>query len=446
MENFYGQHGWQEFNTNRKDILSEFDRILELTKKRPVQVAHGNGVEAYLRKWFAEFLPKKYGVTSGYIIPDLYDDNIKLYHYDIIIFNQLDSPILWTEGNADQSEQGKFRAIPAKYVMAVYEVKSRLNILNVTEALSKLNEANVFKDQLHPFYKCGIIFIDLKKKENNNEAIIKALFKGKDVFGFNGGMVLRYEGDHSCVGNIRLFDVDENYKNIDNRYKPIAKPIDDLNIYISEEGNLTLSEQGAGVKIFKNNNEWLVSKSYSVYHCEGLKQVHLDWSRSYFAEFCIDLLSALEGLAFNDQKRPNFGRIFDNVELKKSPRQSLTFKKGKPFLDINILEQSDIPSSGSEEFEISYKISIENKGNIEVVFSDDLFKNQCILPVGETGVKLFQYKTKLGKKVQEIRKFLKKNPIVIPYRIAYYPNNTDKEFISVEKEIQITDKGIIMLG
>ncbi|CAD0004311.1 DUF6602 domain-containing protein [Flavobacterium chungangense] len=445
MENFYGQHGWQEFNRNRKDILVEFDRILELIKSRPVKTAHGNGVEAYLRKWLAEFLPKKYGVTSGYIIPDLYDNNIKLFHYDVIIFNQLDSPVLWTEGNEDQSEQGKFRAVPAKYVMAVYEVKSRLNVASVTDALNKLREANDFKEQLHPLYSCGVIFIDLKDSENNNESIIKGLIKGKDVFGFNGGMVLRYEGDESCIGSIRLFDVDEGYKDNYERYIPIAKNIDDLNIYISEEGNLTLGEQGGGIKIFKNNDEWLVSKSYSVDFSEENKRVHLSWSRSHFAEFCIDLLSTLEGLAFNDERRPRFGRIFDHVELKKTPQQSSTFEKGKAFLVVKLLEQSEISTNESEDFEISYKVSIENKGDLEVIFSDDLFKSKCTLPVGETAVKLFEYKTTFGEKIKKASKLLKKNPVIIPYRIAYYPSNTDKEFCLVEKKIKITDKGIMIL-
>ena len=126
MDNCYGQHGWKEFHRNRKNILDEFDKILEQTANRPIQVAHGQGVEAYLRKWLSEFLPKKYGVTSGYIIPNLYDDSGKIYHYDIIIYNQLDAPVLWTEGNEDNSDQGKYRAIPAEHVVAVFEVKSRL--------------------------------------------------------------------------------------------------------------------------------------------------------------------------------------------------------------------------------------------------------------------------------------------------------------------------------
>jgi hypothetical protein len=79
LKNCFGQQGWKEFHRNRKDILAEFDKILEQTANRPVRVAHGQGVEAYIRKWLAEFLPKKYGVTSGYIIPSLYDDKGILY-------------------------------------------------------------------------------------------------------------------------------------------------------------------------------------------------------------------------------------------------------------------------------------------------------------------------------------------------------------------------------
>ena len=61
MDECYGQFGWREFHRNRKDILAEFDKIAEQTLSRPVRTAHGTGVEAYLRKWLSEFLPKKFG-------------------------------------------------------------------------------------------------------------------------------------------------------------------------------------------------------------------------------------------------------------------------------------------------------------------------------------------------------------------------------------------------
>ena len=323
MDNCYGQHGWKEFHRNRKNILSEFDKILEQTVNRPIQVAHGQGVEAYIRKWLAEFLPKKYGLTSGYIIPNLYEDSGNIYHYDIIIYNQLDSPVLWTEENEDNSEQGKYRAIPAKHVVAIYEVKSRLTKKNVSDAFDKLNQTKHFSDQLHRFYSCGVIFIELKENDNNRESIIKELIKGKDIFGFVGGMVLRYEGDDTCTALINIFNIEPKEEGENKHYKPLAKPIDDLNIYLTEDGNLQLAEQGGGAKLIKTSkNNWSVSKQYCVIFNEGNKSVRLIWSRNNFSDFCINLVSALEGLPYNDKKRPSFGQMFDSIERKKTPLQS----------------------------------------------------------------------------------------------------------------------------
>ena len=308
MDNCYGQQGWKEFHRNRKDILTEFDKILEQTINRPIKVAHGLGVEAYLRRWLSEFLPKKHGVTSGYIIPNLYEDSGKIYHYDIIIYHHLDAPVLWTEGNEDNSEQGKFRAIPAQHVVAVYEVKSRLTKPNISDAFDKLNQTINFSEQLHPLYSCGVIFIELKESDNNRESIIKELIKGKDVFGFSGGMVLRYESDDSCTALINIFDYGSKEEIENKHYKPLAKPIDELNIYMTEDGNLKLAEQGCEVKLTGTSDKnWSVSKGYGVTFDEGGKSVRLSWSRTNFSDFCINLVSVLEGLPYDDNSRPSFG-------------------------------------------------------------------------------------------------------------------------------------------
>ena len=320
LDNCYGQHGWKEFLRNRKDIITEFDKVLEQTTNRPIHVAHGQAVEAYIRKWLAEFLPKKYAVTSGYIIPDLYDNSGKIYHYDIIIYNRLEAPVLWTEGNQDNSEQGKYRAIPAKHVVAVYEVKSRLTKDNVAEALSKLDQTKDFSNQLNKNYTCGAIFIDLKESDKNKESILKELRKGANVFGFSGGMVLRYEGDDTPTGIISLLNTESNSEAESIHCKPLAKRIDDLNIYITEEGNLECAEPGSGaIMVVTAENTWSVSKLYGVTYKEGSISVYLSWSRSNFSEFCINLLSALEGLPYNDKNRPSFGRVFDKIELKMKP-------------------------------------------------------------------------------------------------------------------------------
>ena len=442
MENCFGQHGWKEFHRNRKDILTEFDKILEQTENRPIQVAHGQGVEAYLRKWLAEFLPKKYGITSGYIIPNLYGDSKQIYHYDIIIYNQLDAPVLWTEGNQDNSEQGKHRAIPAKHVVAVYEVKSRLTKSNVTNALDKLNQTKDFSAQLNKYYSCGAIFIDLKESENNTESIVKELIKGKDVFGFCGGMVLRYEGDDTCTGLIRLFDIKPKENTGNRRYKPLAKPIDELNIYLTEDGNLQIAESGGGAKLVATSeNNWSVSKQYGVLYSEGSKSVHLDWSRSNFSEFCIDLLSALEGLPYNDKNRPSFGQIFDNIGRQKAPLQGSTPEDGKPFLDVQIYEGGEHGEKlkieyDSEEQKIEFLIKVENRGDIAAIVSDDSFKSKCELEPGKTVIKPVTLKAIPQDKDKDFKDILRKEPIKIPYRLVYYPADSDKEFCAIERKVK----------
>lgn len=441
MQNNFGQQGWKEFHRNRKNILEEFDKIKEQTENRPVKVAHGIGVEAYLRKWLSEFLPKKFGVTSGYIIPNVYNDDGKIFHFDIIIYNRLDSPILWTESNQDNSEQGKFRAIPAKHVIAIYEVKSRLSKKNVTESLEKLNQTKEFTNQLSPLYSCGIIFIDLKNEDNNKKSIIKELIEGKNVFGFTGGMVLRFEGDESCTGKINLFTLKDKNETKNIKLTPLAKPIKELNIYSTEDGNLQIAEQGAGVNlVVTDKNQWSVSKTYGVMYDKENTAVHLSWSRSHFADFCIQLLSSLEGLAYNDKNKPSFGQMFDTVERKKAPLQSSKKEKGKPFLKLKINDREELEekieiSQEGSKVKITVPIITENRGDFDVIISDDSFKNKLNLQKGQFALKEMSYELVIKDIKNELMQTLEKENFRIPHRLVYYVDNSEKEFYAIESEI-----------
>lgn len=440
MDNCFGQHGWREFNRNRKDILSDLDKLLEQTASRPIQVAHGQGVEASIRKWLSEFLPKKYGVTSGYIIPDLYDESANLYHFDIIIYNQLEAPILWTEGNFDQSEQGKYRAIPAKHVVAVYEVKARLTKANITESLKKLNQTEGYTSQLNELFFCGIIFIDLKNSENEKESIIKELFKGTSIYGFDGGTILRFEDDDSSIGRIKVYRTTEQ-NTIDYQHlKPIAKPIDDLNIFMNEEGNLQISEQGAGIILVSTSqNNFSVSKTYGIGYGEGNIAIHIDWSRSNFSEFCIDLISKLEGLAYNDTKRPNFGRVFDRIDLKKTPIQGSEILSGKPFLKIDLYEGSEFDGKLNITNDcITFGLSIHNLGESTATVSDNSFKNSFKLLPGVTVGKKISLQITQKKTKNSLIDQISKEPLELQYVFVYYSDSVNKDFIAVETKIKIS--------
>src|SRR5437762_10353761 len=82
------------------------------------------------------------GVTSGYIIPDVVAVEYKLYHFDLLIYDQLNSPMLWSDGDYDQSEQGKRRAIPAKHIHAAFEIKASLTSKTARDAIAKLSDFN----------------------------------------------------------------------------------------------------------------------------------------------------------------------------------------------------------------------------------------------------------------------------------------------------------------
>lgn len=134
--------GWRQFLSERKRMLDAFDRAKEQQVGKTVQVEHGPVAEAEFRRWLGEFLPRRYGVTSGFIIPELREGEIPLRHFDVIVFDELESPVLWVEHDADKSTQGAKRALPAEHILAVFEIKSRLTKTSLRGAIAKLAELN----------------------------------------------------------------------------------------------------------------------------------------------------------------------------------------------------------------------------------------------------------------------------------------------------------------
>ena len=85
---------------------------------------HGLVAESQFIEWLSEFLPKRYAVTYGYIISAGYSELENVAHFDVIIYDHLNSPILWIEDNLDRFKGARPFAIPAEHVRAVFEVKS----------------------------------------------------------------------------------------------------------------------------------------------------------------------------------------------------------------------------------------------------------------------------------------------------------------------------------
>jgi hypothetical protein len=189
-------------------------------------------------------------LRSGYIISqaDAFTSRSKLknklLHYDVIIYDELNSPILWYESNSDSSEQGKKRAIPAEYVSGVLEVKSTFNEKNISDAFNKLGE-------LAPL----LAKID---QVGRNQRLFNKMVPINFQRGFMGGIIMQAEGmDSRETGKFQYAIGSEPSK-----YGGIAP------------------------------NGW--SKSIEV---EPGKHLYclLHWTQSCFAQFAFDLVAVMNG-------------------------------------------------------------------------------------------------------------------------------------------------------
>lgn len=312
----YGMVGWQEFASNRTAILGKFDLAKAQEASRPIKTERGVTGEAAIREWLTVFLPAKHGVTSGYIIPDIVQTpDYQLYHHDVIIFDALNAPVLWTEGNPDQSELGKRRAIPAKYVRAVLEIKSSFGAETATDCLNKLRQLNSIASHFPPQFSSLAIFIDLPTSLAAKGQLLKHLTPDPPVFAFRGGLILRCELNAEMSGEILILANDGSPGSVQNNPSlPLAKDIDQLNIFINREGNCVIAESGGGAMLFPDGvSNWMVSKQYCPIYCQNGTCVHMSWSANGFSQFALNLLNWFEGVDPHEKKYM-FGQVFDRLE------------------------------------------------------------------------------------------------------------------------------------
>jgi len=197
--------GWKQFLTSRKEMLDAYDRAREKAKSHEVETFRGKVAEAELRKWLSSFLPKRYGVTSGYIVSPGLKSTEKTPHFDVIVYDQLESPILWVEDFPDVSSQGRSLAIPVEHVRCVLEVKASLSSSSVGEAIEHLTDLlplmggpdepqEKYKLHLPPTFCCGLVFFELRKEHQFSESALNKIVAAIQLRGFFGGIILRGEG------------------------------------------------------------------------------------------------------------------------------------------------------------------------------------------------------------------------------------------------------------
>jgi hypothetical protein len=199
-----GHQGWQQMLNWKRELLSAYDRARHYARGHEVETYHGIVAEAHFRNWLSEFLPKKYGVTAGYIVSQGAPAGEKTPAFDVIIYDQLESPVLWVETHPDVSPQGKMRALPAEYVKAVIEVKAALTTASAKDAVEHLADLKPimgadepdapFKCHLPPDFTCWAVFFDLRQKEQTQFGALNHLADAIPLRGFIGAFVLRGEG------------------------------------------------------------------------------------------------------------------------------------------------------------------------------------------------------------------------------------------------------------
>lgn len=278
------QSGWSQFITQKSKMVSDFRTFKEMSYNRPTETDKGKYAEALFRDWLEQFLPAKYGVTSGYIIQQ--KDTVKprsalkgkLRHYDVIIYNRLDSPVLWTEISPDHSVSGQVRAIPAEYVHGVLEVKSTFNAKNIADAFKKLNELTPllgiedinepYKQYIPSDFYMGMIFFELPEIEQSKLQLLNKLMPANFLRGFFGGIILSAEGvDQRKTGQFRYVSVSGT------PLPPLAKI----------KGSTLVSVEG-GI--------W----SDSIESSPGIYTACLfSWAIQTFALFAFDLISVMNG-------------------------------------------------------------------------------------------------------------------------------------------------------
>lgn len=196
---------WRQFLLAKRAMLAEYDRALSHAKTQPVVSHHGNVAEAALRDWLGTFLPKRFGVTSGYIRSQGFPEVHQSSHFDVIVYDQLEAPTLWIEENRDKAEGGRARIIPAEYVGAIIEVKAAFNRRAVADAADKLRllgplmSAVDGADERYPRYLpfstvLAMVFFELRSDDRRDLAALNEFRHIAFNRSFYGAVILRGEG------------------------------------------------------------------------------------------------------------------------------------------------------------------------------------------------------------------------------------------------------------
>lgn len=311
-KDMYCTTGWKKFELNRRKILLNYELAKFENEDRPMLTEHGVLAEASLRAWLSNFLPNRYGVTAGYIIPHtLQPDDYKQYHYDIIVYDKLDSPVIWVGDNADNTQNGQDKAIPSSRVLAVFEVKANWTKKSAFAAREKLNELNEIRAHLPRNFFKGVIFMEVKSKCEKKVDFLQNLIEDSYSKTLDCGCVLSMEDNSEISSFISSFSGrNQNIKNSIDLYADLDA-VNNSNYAIFDYCDLN---NNISQHFYRRVLCSIGSKGKG--NCNGLT---VEWSRNGFSMFVNDILSRLaKGRAYGRTSKGGypFGFIFDKKESK----------------------------------------------------------------------------------------------------------------------------------
>jgi hypothetical protein len=200
-----GTQGWKPFLAEKHDLVRMYYSAAEKVSSRPIKTEAGNVAEGVFRSWIQGFLPSRYGVASGFIISSGELDNVPLKHFDVIIYDKLNSPQLWRDGNPDRSAQGAHRPIPIEHVLCVLEVKSTFTKKAAKKAVRQLTDlvpyvgieppGDPYPKSLPTGFVSGVVFF---RASSSDDTRLLDHLNAPQLPGFFGGIVLSETEDPYC--------------------------------------------------------------------------------------------------------------------------------------------------------------------------------------------------------------------------------------------------------
>ncbi|WP_282611129.1 DUF6602 domain-containing protein [Pelagibius sp. Alg239-R121] len=318
----YKTAGWQRFELNRRKMLASYDLAKFENRNRPLITEHGNVAESALRSWLSDFLPDRYGVTSGFILPPVLEEEHPIeYHYDLIIYDKLNAPVLVSDQDTDRSRTGTPKMIPAQCVMAVFEVKARATPASANDAAKKLQELSSITSFLRKGFFSGVVFFELETLPKKSLRILENLIpNGAPTRMLNTGCILRCTPHQEASGKLESFQGVVNGSPLKG---PLFKNFLEDEITVVDGQPAAPNETSFGIlDIRKTAN--INQQHFFLRHISraakgeqgNYRGVDVEWSRNGFALFILDVLSRLgTGRRFSKDVVGGypFGLEFDRV-------------------------------------------------------------------------------------------------------------------------------------